>query len=396
MMGFMEKKFEKKCTSMDIEEKINLENVEHMSGIKDKYIKLSFQTLNDLIKVRTELKKHVEKNKANDANLGNINVEDLNRISEDLCAEILDIREYDVFYHTRVMIDMEIRCCSWYRVTFKDNFVQTIDKIEDDSLGKPEFTIMAYDIECSKQPLKFPDAEHDIVYLISYVINGDGYLITNREIISEDIQDFVYGPIEAYETDIMVYNEVNEKAMLMKFIEHIREVKPFIMTTYNGDRFDWPFLEKRFEKNGIDMSREIGIFEENGEYYGRYMVHLDCFYWVERDSYLPQGSHGLKAVTRAKLHYNPVEVDPEEMLRLSRQKPQAMAEYAISDAVATYYLYMKHINDFISALCTIVPLGPDDILRRGSGTLCENLLMAEAYRRNIIMPNKTREKNEKG
>lgn len=35
--------------------------------------------------------------------------------------------------------------------------------------------------------------------------------------------------------------------------------------------------------------------------------------WVKRDSYLPQGSHGLKAVTVAKLGYNPIELDPELM-----------------------------------------------------------------------------------
>jgi hypothetical protein len=35
--------------------------------------------------------------------------------------------------------------------------------------------------------------------------------------------------------------------------------------------------------------------------------------WVKRDSYLPQGSQGLKAVTTAKLGYNPIELDPELM-----------------------------------------------------------------------------------
>lgn len=35
--------------------------------------------------------------------------------------------------------------------------------------------------------------------------------------------------------------------------------------------------------------------------------------WVKRDSYLPQGSQGLKAVTTAKLGYNPDELDPELM-----------------------------------------------------------------------------------
>ncbi len=42
---------------------------------------------------------------------------------------------------------------------------------------------------------------------------------------------------------------------------------------------------------------------------------MDAFYWVQRDSYLPQGSQGLKAVTKYKLGYDPVEVDPEDMVR---------------------------------------------------------------------------------
>lgn len=47
-----------------------------------------------------------------------------------------------------------------------------------------------------------------------------------------------------------------------------------------------------------------------------------------------------QAVCKAKLGYDPVEVDPEDMLRLARETPQAMASYSVSDAVATYYLYM--------------------------------------------------------
>ena len=34
---------------------------------------------------------------------------------------------------------------------------------------------------------------------------------------------------------------------------------------------------------------------------------------------------------------------------------------------------MKHIHDFIFALCTIIPTNPDEVLRRGSGKLCEYL-----------------------
>lgn len=44
--------------------------------------------------------------------------------------------------------------------------------------------------------------------------------------------------------------------------------------------------------------------------------------WVKRDSYLPVGSQNLKATTKAKLRYDPVELDPEEMCRMACEDPQ--------------------------------------------------------------------------
>ena len=65
-----------------------------------------------------------------------------------------------------------------------------------------------------------------------------------------------------------------------------------------------------------------------------------------------------------------------------------MASYSVSDAVATYYLYEKYVHLFIFSLCTLIPMGPEDVLRKGSGTLCETLLMVQACRKKIICPNK--------
>jgi DNA polymerase epsilon subunit 1 len=36
---------------------------------------------------------------------------------------------------------------------------------------------------------------------------------------------------------------------------------------------------------------------------------------------------------------------------------------------------MKYVHPFIFSLCNIIPLTPDEVLRKGSGTLCETLLM---------------------
>lgn len=41
--------------------------------------------------------------------------------------------------------------------------------------------------------------------------------------------------------------------------------------------------------------------------------------------------------------------------------PQTLATYSVSDAVATYYLYMKYVHPFIFALCTIIPMEPDEV-----------------------------------
>uniref|UniRef100_A0A452R0U0 DNA polymerase epsilon catalytic subunit n=1 Tax=Ursus americanus TaxID=9643 RepID=A0A452R0U0_URSAM len=150
-----------------------------------------------------------------------------------------------------------------------------------------------------------------------------------------------------------------------------------------------PFVEARAAIHGLSMYQEIGFQKDSqGEYKASQCIHMDCLRWVKRDSYLPVGSHNLKAAAKAKLGYDPVELDPEDMCRMATEQPQTLATYSVSDAVATYYLYMKYVHPFIFALCTIIPMEPDEVLRKGSGTLCEALLMVQAFHANIIFPNK--------
>lgn len=96
---------------------------------------------------------------------------------------------------------------------------------------------------------------------------------------------------------------------------------------------------------------------------------------MKRYSYLPVGSHGLDAVAKAKLRYDPVELDPEEMCKMAVEQPKVLSNYLVSRAVATYYLYMKYVNPFIFALATIIPMEPNEVLRKGLCTLCETLPM---------------------
>ena len=53
------------------------------------------------------------------------------------------------------------------------------------------------------------------------------------------------------------------------------------------------------------------------------------------------------------------------MCRMASEQPQELSNYSVSDAVATYYLYMKYVHPFCYALCTIIPMEPDEVLRKG-------------------------------
>lgn len=102
------------------------------------------------------------------------------------------------------------------------------------------------------------------------------------------------------------------------------------------------------------------------------------------------------------------------VFRYAIEQPQILAQYSVSDAVATYYLYMTYVHPFVFSLCNIIPLNPDEVLRKGTGTLCETLLMVrssigssrtvtkdfvvlflplqvEAFKGEIIMPNRYEE-----
>ncbi|RPA99229.1 DUF1744-domain-containing protein [Choiromyces venosus 120613-1] len=406
---WLRRKFEGiiKKTSRLTKEDLRMPN--HLLGYRRTFIKLEFANVSDLLAARKVLLPIAEKNRKNvnamdayaevaSASAGFDFIDEDNDVRRstnmvEACDFIIDIREYDVPYHVRVAIDQGIRIGKWYTVEAKHGIV-SLACIED-RLKQAEPVVLAWDIETTKLPLKFPDASIDQIMMISYMIEGSGFLITNREIVSQDIEDFEYTPRPEYEGRFMVFNEPDEKAVLERFFEHIKEAKPTVMVTYNGDFFDWPFVETRASQLGIDMYREIG-FRKNSEdvYFSNYSAHMDAFAWVKRDSYLPQGSQGLKAVTTAKLGYDPDELDPELMTRYAMEKPQVLAEYSVSDAVATYYLYMKYVHPFVFALCTIIPLGPDDVLRKGTGTLCEMLLMVQAYQKEIILPNKHKQVEE--
>ncbi|PRW20477.1 DNA polymerase epsilon catalytic subunit A [Chlorella sorokiniana] len=403
--SWLRRKFEGALKEVEIVHREDLDLKNHLSGLQRKLLKLTFWNQDQLMQVRREIQPIVSRNRyRRDGTSAYQLLAEQQRPTaakagkerlQDALESIVEMREHDVPYHVRFAIDTDVRCGHWFTCKAKGGKVSLERRA--DLLQRAEPRICAFDIETTKLPLQFPNAEYDQVFMISYMVDRQGYLIINREVVSEDIRDFEYTPKPEFEGPFHVFNCANEAACLRQWFDHMREIKPAIYVTYNGDYFDWPFIETRAIKNGMDMAAEIGFTcnRKTNETLSRMAVHMDCLHWVNRDSYLPQGSRGLKMVTKYKLGYDPVEVDPEDMVRLACEKPQDMASYSVSDAVATYYLYMTYIHPFIFSLSTIIPMPPDEVLRKGSGTLCEMLLMVQAYQASIVAPNKHTSASEK-
>lgn len=148
----------------------------------------------------------------------------------------------------------------WYSLKVNAQILVEFEHLKT-KLDKADLRVFAFDIETTKDPLKFPDSRFDQVMMISYVIDGKGFLITNRNVVGSDVQNFEYSPKPEYDIgSFTVFNEADEKALLDKFFAHIRETKPFIFTTFNGDFFDWPFIDARCKTYNMKLEEEIGVF----------------------------------------------------------------------------------------------------------------------------------------
>lgn len=76
----------------------------------------------------------------------------------------------------RVSIDNSINVAKWYVVrcaaSSPPEFIE-----RPDLLDLPDPSVLAWDIETTKLPLKFPNAETDQIMMISYMVDGQGCVL---------------------------------------------------------------------------------------------------------------------------------------------------------------------------------------------------------------------------
>ena len=142
-----------------------------------------------------------------------------------------------------------------------------------------------------------------------------------------------------------------EPQLLAQLDDAIRALDAGVLVTWNGSRFDLPFLADRASRCGVELGLRMAPdtrFRSHREplpgHHGGYQAtwhghrHLDAYMVYRADVGASLGFPcGLKPLARM-VGLTPVEVDRERVHELSAQ---ALAEYVASDAVLTRELALR-------------------------------------------------------
>ncbi len=316
--------------------------------------------------------------------------------------------EADILFKYRFMNDFGLHGMGWVKVEggngVNTNTVHTKRKMQVDKIqpinveGNSPIKYLALDIECvSTQANAVPEAKRDPIIMISLVFSE---------------------PYKGQKSMVMstragkgAVSFVSEKEMLESLINIIIEYDPDVITGYNINNFDMPYILERMRQNRI--SPVFGRCQKSvfcKKLMSRYKVNIvgrvvvDTFEIIKKDFSLPR--YDLNSVASALLSKKKVDVKHSEIEKLwkgNREEYEKLIKYSEIDSVLALELLTKlNLLDKYIALSKISGILLQDVLGGGETTRIENFLLREFNKKGYIFPSKPdgseiarREKNKK-
>lgn len=304
----------------------------------------------------------------------------------DLLKEWDDVRneyEYAISFYKRFLIDKGLIPMKWVRLMGSSvdgnmdvDISMNVERMNVLDKDVCFIKTMAFDIEIIE------DNGEEKVIMISLKDNkGFEKLITYKDV---DIEDAIIVK--------------DEKDLLKKFIDIVKQRDPNIIVTYNGDRFDFLKLQNRAEKYGIELilgrDRKQIRFKRRGrissaQITGR--VHIDLYDFVEHilSQSLTSEVLTLDMVAKEILGIGKENVKWREIEDAWRSGTdlKRIAEYCKNDSSLTLKL-AEHLLPLIFMLCRITGLTLFDGSRVTYSQLVENLLLRKAFEKGEIALNR--------
>ncbi len=280
-------------------------------------------------------------------------------------SEFGDVREADIPFAYRYLIDRDLACMDGIRIEGKEieGKLRSYEVISAERIQRREFPdlkILAFDCEMLS-PFGMADPEKDPIIIVSLKYNDeDEKILSGRE--RDILRDFV-GFIKSYDPDVIV--------------------------GYNQDGFDWPYIRKRAEKWKItlDIGRDGSNLTFRGgrpKIAGR--LNVDLY-----DIALRIGDIKIKKLENVAEYLGTrieiADIEAKDIYRywMAGEKEKVIA-YAKQDVINTF-LIAKELLPMHYELSKMIRLPLDDVARMGRGRQVEWLLLSEARKLNEIAPN---------
>jgi len=304
----------------------------------------------------------------------------------DLLKDWVNIKgqyEYTITFYRRYMVDSGITPLTWVWVEGRGTVseqghlvieAEKITPIAEESY--PDFRILACDLELVEQ-----DGEESIIMASVRDNKGMKKVLTYKHV----------------ESDIMELVE-DEKDLIRRLAEVVRERDPDIIVTYNGDRFDFQHLTGRAKKYGIDLTMgrtDRGVvFKRRGRVYSAWLegrVHVDIFDFIENilSATLSSEVLTLDMVSREIIGRGKKKIEWEEMQRAWEESKglEKVVKYCLNDSELTLSL-AKSLLPQIFELCRITGQTLFDTSRMTYSQLVEWLFIRKAYSAGELIPNR--------
>lgn len=299
------------------------------------------------------------------------------------------VREHDIPFYRRYLIDKGLFPMSEVEVqgtsldtSFTSEDDPCIFEIEGDpqpiSSSLPELKVLSFDIEACN-PKGMPQVNKDPIIMISFSSNQG-----LRKVYSTKSSRFDF----AEQLD-------SEKALLEKFVEVVKSENPDLITGYNTDVFDFPYIRDRSARLGVKL--DLGVdgselkfmrrgFANSAVVKGR--IHVDLYPSMRR--FLQLDRYTLERVFLEIFEKEKKDINGDEIHSCwveEGERLEELFEYSLDDAVAVTKIGDEMLP-LSMAITRLVGQPLFDIARMATGQQVEWYLIRKAYEYGDIVPNK--------
>jgi len=301
--------------------------------------------------------------------------------------EVEETYEYDIPFYKRYIMDKRIEPMSWIEVEWetKEKGNYQVDRIIKASSVKQiqfnkdlDFKVLAFDTEWVEE-----NGKTKLIMLSMACSDGHKKVLTTHHWKKKP--DYV---------EVLS----DEKGIIEKFLETIKEKDPDFLVGYNSDGFDIPKLNDKASKSKISLKLGRDNVPVHVVRRGRISsaktkgrIHIDLFNFIDHILSASMRSEvlTLDEVSRELLGTGKKKMKYEEMVDIWSKKEdlERLTEYSLWDSELT--IKLSHlILPQIFTLCRLTGLLPFDCSRYTYSQLVEGFFMKRAVEDNVLIPNR--------